>query len=388
LFICAEKNKIVLTEFEKIRPYHDSEVNDALKQFIEHPMIKALLMFAFPEKRKEEIDTIVRSCHSIADFQSNVIYYAVKSILDKSSEGFTTSGFEKLEPDTPYLFISNHRDIILDTSLLNYILIDHGLITTASAIGDNLVKKPFLLGLSRLNRNFLIQRDLSPRDMLKSSKNVSEYIQKLILENNRSVWIAQREGRTKDGNDKTQQGVLKMLALANTEESLLDYFKKLKMVTVAISYEFDPTDILKMPELMAKHHDEEYIKTNNEDFNSILKGALGQKKRIHVSLDKVLDEELDEIKLENHTLNKQLQLLSELIDKHIYTHYKLWPSNYIAYDLLNDSDTYKAKYTEREKRQFERRIERRVDANNKIALENFLAMYANPVKNSTQQFGK
>ncbi|NAS32169.1 1-acyl-sn-glycerol-3-phosphate acyltransferase [Flavobacteriaceae bacterium R38] len=371
-----------MTKFEEIRPYHDSEVNDALKQFTDHPMIKALLIFAFPEKTKEKINEIVANCHSIEDFQSKVIYYAVRNIIDKSSEGFSTSGFEKLEPNTPYLFISNHRDIILDTSLLNYILINHNLTTTASAIGDNLVKKPFLLALSKLNRNFLIRRKLSPREMLKSSKNVSEYIQKLLQEENRSVWIAQREGRTKDGDDKTQQGVLKMLALANTEKELLDYFKKLKIVTVSISYEFDPTDVLKMPELMAKHNDEEYIKTSNEDFNSILKGAIGQKKRIHVALGRVLDEELNAIKAKKYPVNKQIQLLTELIDEHIYKEYKLWPSNYVAYDLLNGSDGFKSKYTEREKRQFERRIERRVKTGNKIALENFLAMYANPVKNS------
>jgi len=376
-----------LTNFDEIRPYSDNEVGDALKQVKDHPMIKALLIFAFPEKEQDEIAVLLANCHSIKDFQSNVIYYAVKNILDKSSEGFSTSGFDKLDANTPYLFISNHRDIILDTSLLNYTLIDHNLITTASAIGDNLVKKPFLLGLSKLNRNFLIQRGLSPREMLLSSKKVSQYIQKLLVKDNRSVWIAHREGRTKDGNDKTQQGVLKMLALAKNKENISSYFKKLKIVPVSISYEYDPTDILKMPELMAKYYDEEYVKTNNEDFNSILKGALGQKKRIHIALGDVLDNELEEINIGNQVDNKQLQLLAELIDKNIYKNYKLWPSNYIAYDLLNKSAIFSEKYTEREKRQFERRIERRVTRDNEVALNNFLAMYANPVKNNLKYFG-
>ncbi len=376
-----------MTNFDEIRPYSDNEVGDALKQVKDHPMIKALLIFAFPEKEQDEIAVLLANCHSIKDFQSNVIYYAVKNILDKSSEGFSTSGFDKLDANTPYLFISNHRDIILDTSLLNYTLIDHNLITTASAIGDNLVKKPFLLGLSKLNRNFLIQRGLSPREMLLSSKKVSQYIQKLLVKDNRSVWIAHREGRTKDGNDKTQQGVLKMLALAKNKENISSYFKKLKIVPVSISYEYDPTDILKMPELMAKYYDEEYVKTNNEDFNSILKGALGQKKRIHIALGDVLDNELEEINIGNQVDNKQLQLLAELIDKNIYKNYKLWPSNYIAYDLLNKSAIFSEKYTEREKRQFERRIERRVTRDNEVALNNFLAMYANPVKNNLKYFG-
>lgn len=377
-----------MTNFNNIRPYNDSEVNIALEKCKDHPMIKALLNFAFPQKKQEEIQEILKNCHSIQDFQSNVIYHAVGNVIDKSAEGFSSSGFENLSPNTSYLFISNHRDIILDTSLLNYTLLDHNLIMTASAIGDNLVGKPFLLELSKLNRNFLIRRGLSPREMLMSSKKVSQYIQKLILEESRSVWIAQREGRTKNGDDKTQQGVLKMLALANKNGELLDYFKKIKIVPVAISYEFDPTDDLKMTELMAKHNDEEYIKTNNEDFNSILKGALGQKKRIHISLGSVLDEELDVIREAGYPVNKQIQLLAELIDKHIYKNYKLWPSNYIAYDLLNNSDMFENKYTDREKRQFERRITRRVEANNKVALDSFLAMYANPVKNNLEHFGK
>src|SRR5690606_17392988 len=208
---------------------------------------------------------------------------------------FTYSGFEKLDSNTAYLYVSNHRDIILDTSLLNVALFENNLIMTASAIGDNLVNKPFLLALSKLNRNFLIRRELSPREMLMSSKLVSEYIQNLLLEEKRSVWIAQREGRTKDGNDRTQQGVLKMLALANNEGSIMQYFKKLKIIPVSISYEFDPTDVLKMPELMAKHYDQEYVKSSNEDFNTILKGATGQKRKMHIHAGEMLSVELDEI---------------------------------------------------------------------------------------------
>ncbi len=329
----------------------------------------------------EEIVAIVKSCRSIRDFQTKIIYNSVRMVLDKSSEGLTTSGFEKLQTGESYLFISNHRDIILDTSLLNVALYDHNLVMTASAIGDNLVKKPFLMALSKLNRSFLIMRNLPPREMLGASKLVSEYIQKLLLKENRSVWIAQREGRTKDGNDKTQQGVLKMLALANDEAEQMDYFKKLKIVPISISYEFDPTDVLKMPELMAKHHDIEYVKSSNEDFNSILKGATGKKKRIHVSAGKVISNELDIIKNSGEQANGQLQMLADLLDKAIHKNYKLWPSNYLAYDMLHNTHTFKKKYTIKEKRQFERRIKRRVEANNKVALHNFLKMYATPVTN-------
>jgi len=370
-----------LNNFDEIRPFKDSEVNETLKELRHHPMIKALLNFAFPGKKKDHIHNILNDCHSIRDFQTRVIYYAVKKVLDRSSEGFTTSGFDKLDPDTSYLFISNHRDIILDTSLLNVALYEHNLIMTASAIGNNLVSKPFLLALSRLNRNFLIQRGLGPREMLKSSKQVSQYIHKLLEEENRSVWIAQREGRTKNGDDRTQQGVLKMLALAGGKTRIIEYFRKLKVVPVSISYEYDPTDILKMPELMAKHFDMEYVKTNNEDFNSILKGALGQKKRIHIAVCEGLDKDLDEIEQSKEPANKQFQMLAERLDGLIHKNYKLWPSNYIAFDLLYNEQRFRDEYSEKERRQFMRRLERRVEKDNAVARENFLAMYANPVIN-------
>lgn len=366
---------------DDIRPYLDAEVNNALERGLGHPMIQALLQFTFPDKSWDEISELVRSCDSIQDFQSKIIYASVRTVIDKSSEGFTTSGFDKLDPNQTYLYISNHRDIILDTSLLNVALLEHGLIMTASAIGNNLVKKPFLLELAKLNRSFLIMRDLPPREMLQASKLVSQYISDLLLNENRSVWIAQREGRTKNGNDLTQQGVLKMIALAHQELSVMDYFKRIKIVPVSISYEFDPTDILKIPELMAKHHDIEYVKSNNEDFNSILKGATGHKKRIHITAGAVMDTELDAIGQSGETLNKQYQLLAEEIDNQIHKNYHLWPSNYLAYDMLHKVDTFKAKYTKKEMRQFHRRIHRRVEDNNEIALHNFLLMYANPVVN-------
>lgn len=366
---------------DDIRPYLDAEVNAALEKGLSHPMIQALLQFTFPDKSWDEIAVLVRSCNSIQDFQSKVIYSSVRTVIEKSSEGFTTSGFDKLDPNQTYLYISNHRDIILDTSLLNVALLEHQKIMTASAIGNNLVKKPFLLELAKLNRSFLIMRDLPPREMLKASKMVSQYIGDLLHKQNRSVWIAQREGRTKDGNDLTQQGVLKMIALAHNGQSVMEYFKSLKIVPVSISYEFDPTDVLKIPELMAKHHDIEYVKSNNEDFNSILKGVTGQKKRIHIAAGSVMETELDAIGQSGETLNRQYQLLAERIDQQIHKNYHLWPSNFIAYDMLHKVETFKDRYSKKEMRQFQRRIHRRVEENNEIALHNFLLMYANPVVN-------
>ena len=370
-----------MSKFDHIRPFYDSEVNEAICSVVHHPMMKALMSFAFPDVEDAVWTNQLEKTHSKRDFQVNFIYPAIQQVLQRSSDGLTTSGFEKLDKHTPYLYISNHRDIILDTSLINVSLYDHGLIMTASAIGDNLVQKAFLHTLSRLNRNFLVQRSLTPRGLLQSSKLMSEYICQLLSRENRSVWIAQREGRTKDGNDMTQQGVLKMLAMASDEENLMDYFKKIKIVPVSISYEYDPTDMLKMPRLMAEANDEVYIKEKNEDFTTLISGIMGQKKRIHIHVGDVLEKELDAITEENDNQNKRIQALAQVIDDSILASYKLWPTNYIAYDLLNETTRFAGHYTEKEKSLFERRLEMRIDIENKIVREGFLAMYANPVVN-------
>ena len=373
-----------MSKFDKIRPFYDSEVNEALCKVADHPMMKAMMSFTYPDVEENDWIEQLKRTHAIRAFQCNFIYPAVMKVLEKSSDGLTTSGFEKLEKHTPYLFISNHRDIILDTSLLNTCLFDHGLVMTASAIGDNLVRKSFLHTLSKLNRNFLVQRSLSPRELLQSSKLMSEYICQLILRENRSVWIAQREGRTKDGNDATHPGVLKMLSMGSDEENLMDYFKKLKIVPVSISYEYDPTDALKMPQLMAEANDEVYIKEKNEDFMTLLSGIMGQKKRIHIHVGDVLESELDEIASKFDNSNRQIQALAQAIDDSVLANYKLWPTNYIAYDLLNNTDKYSHLYTEKEKSLFERRLEIRIDENNPLELQGFLAMYANPVVNKSK----
>ena len=370
-----------MSKFDTIRPFYDAEVNAAIRSSMNHPMMKALMNFTFPDQDDEVWKTQLERTHSIRDFQCNFIYKSVQKVLEKTSEGLTTSGFEKLEPSKSYLFISNHRDIILDTSLLNASLFEYGLVMTASAIGDNLVRKQFLHTLSRLNRNFLVQRGLSPRELLQSSKLMSEYIRHLLRRENRSVWIAQREGRTKDGNDATQQGVLKMLAMGSDQDHLMDYFRKIRIVPVSISYEYDPTDALKMPQLLAEARDEIYIKERNEDFVTLLSGIMGQKKRIHIHVGEVLDKEFDAISEGQENNNKQIQALAQAIDDAILTGYKLWPTNFIAYDLLHGTDRYADRYSENEKSLFERRLELRIDEQDPLTLQRFLSMYANPVIN-------
>ncbi|WP_442786875.1 1-acyl-sn-glycerol-3-phosphate acyltransferase [Flavobacterium suncheonense] len=369
------------TKFDSIRQFYDSEVNDALQSISNHPMMKALMSFTFPDLDEAVWMEQLKRTHSIRDFQVNFIYQSIQRVLERSSEGLTTSGFEKLDPSRSYLFISNHRDIILDTSLLNVSLYDHGQIMTASAIGDNLVQKSFLLVLSRLNRNFLVRRGLPPRELLQSSKLMSEFMYHLLSKENRSVWIAQREGRTKDGNDATHQGVLKMLAMAADEKNVMEFFRKIRVVPVSISYEYDPTDALKMPQLMAEANDEVYIKEKNEDFITLISGIIGQKKRIHIHVGDILDKEYDKIIAENDNTNKQIQALAQVIDDSILSTYKLWPTNFIAYDLLHNTDQFASKYSEKEKQLFERRLEMRLGNEKETLRDSFLAMYANPVLN-------
>ena len=370
-----------MNKFDAIRPFYDSEINESILKVIDHPMMKALMNFSFPGTDDEIWKEQLKKTHSIRDFQCNFIYHGVQQVLEKSSEGLTTSGFDKLEKNTAYLYVSNHRDIVLDTSILNACLFEHGLDMTSSAIGDNLVKKSFLRILSRLNRNFLVQRGLSPREMLTSSKLLSEYMAQLLLHENRSVWIAQREGRTKDGNDETNPAVLKMIAMGADEPNLMDYFKKVKVVPVSISYEYDPTDALKLPQLMAEANNEIYIKEKNEDFMTLLSGIIGQKKRIHIHIGDVLKTEIDDIKASADASNKQIQALAQVIDDSILTNYMLWTTNYIAYDILNNSKDFAHLYTENEKMLFERRLEMRIDHEHPVAKQGFLAMYANPVVN-------
>jgi 1-acyl-sn-glycerol-3-phosphate acyltransferase len=370
-----------MNKFDAIRPFYDSEINDGIIKVIDNPMMKALMNFCFPGVEDDIWKEQLKKTHSIRDFQCNFIYHGVRQVLEKSSEGLTTSGFEKLEKNTAYLYISNHRDIVLDTTFLNACLFEHGLDMTSSAIGDNLVKKSFLKTLAKLNRNFLVQRGLTPREMLMSSKLLAEYMAQLLLHENRSVWIAQREGRTKDGNDETNPGVLKMIAMGSDEPNIMDYFKKIKIVPVSISYEYDPTDALKMPQLLAEANNEIYIKEKNEDFKTLLSGIIGQKKRIHIHIGDILDQEIEDIKTNVDTSNKQIQALAQVIDDSILRNYKLWTTNYIAYDILNNSKTFAHLYTENEKLVFERRLEMRIDHEHPVAKQGFLAMYANPVIN-------
>ncbi|WP_339864150.1 1-acyl-sn-glycerol-3-phosphate acyltransferase [uncultured Algoriphagus sp.] len=370
-----------MSQFDSIRPFYDVEANAAIRKIVDDPMLEAMMSFTFPNDTKEHWKDLMVHTHSLRDFQVNFIYPGVQKVIEKSSDGLSTGGFEQLQPNTAYLFISNHRDIILDTSLLNSCLYENSLILTTSAIGDNLIQKPFLHTLSRLNRNFAIKRGLQGRALLESSQMASAYIKKSLLTENRSVWTAQREGRTKDGNDATHRGVLKMLTLSEEGANPFGYFEKIKVVPISISYEYDPTDVLKMPEWLAKSRDEKYIKSANEDFMNLLRGIMGTKKRIHLQVNGLLDKEIQEIAKMEISQPDKLSRLAETVDQKIWAGYKLWPSNYIAHDLLYGDNEYVDFYSKEEKSSFERRMNEKVNMKNEFLVKSFLAMYANPVNN-------
>ena len=367
--------------FKSIRPFNDNEVARALSQIKDNPLIRAMMAYAFPDETPEERERRLLACQKVSDFQEDIMYQVVTKAIEKSISEFTCDGFDGLDPRKAYVFVSNHRDIVLDTSLLNVALYDNHLSMTASAMGDNLLRKKYLKILAMLNRNIIIYRSLPPREALEHSKLVSEYIYHCITEEHRNVWIAQREGRTKNGDDRTQQGVLKMLTLNAPEDiSPLQYLKTLNLVPMSISYEFDPTDVLKLPALIAQHNGVEYVKSKKEDFENIIQGLLGQKGRVHISVGQPLYDQIDTMEATHQHLNKQLQALAECLDRAIHQQYKLFPANYIAYDLLNDTSIYKEYYNEKDFRRFERRMNNRSNSED-LSQKKFLEMYANPVKN-------
>ena len=374
-----------MINFNDIRPFEDEEVEQAVQDIIHHPFFKAIMTFTHDTNLSKNWKEDMLAIKTIAEFQEKFSYLATLKVLEKSSDSFTILGLENLDKNKPYLFISNHRDILLDTSLLNVGLHEHGFQMTSSAIGDNLIQKSFLKIIAKLNRNFIVKRNLTPKLLFESSKKLSFYIKHLLTEKKRSVWIAQREGRTKDGNDQTHSGVLKMLAMASTHKNKFDYFKDIQLVPISISYEYDPTDALKMPQLLAEANDLPYIKDSNEDFVTFMSGLIGQKKGIHIEVSKPFEKEIINIEKQQDNFNKQIEALALEIDKVIVKNYKLWPTNYIAADLIKGQSKYASFYTDEAREFFIRRFERKLDKHNPQVLENFLSMYANPVFNQLEK---
>ncbi len=368
------------SEFDHIKPYCGHEVIAATERLCESP--EFLTLFSkLTGIDKSSMVAVLKDIRTRDEFQEKFFGPAIKSLIAKTAADLTVSGLECISPDASYIFISNHRDIILDSAILNLLLRTHGAKYTRAAIGSNLLINEWITDLVKLNSCFVIERNVVGREMLISSTLRSKYIRSVIEEGENSVWIAQREGRTKNGDDRTQQSLLKMLKMSGSTD-LVENFKQLHLVPLAISYEWEPCDDLKTEELYAKTFGE-YTKTPEEDMNSMLSGLSGYKGRIHFHMEKLTDGELDSIN-DLPSNGERIETLAKIIDSKVHKNFKLWPNNYIAYDLLHSINKYSAFYTEEEKEQFIRTMAAKIDRiqGNTLMLNNiYLEIYANPVKN-------
>jgi len=332
----------------------------------------------------------VSKLKTIREFQEEVIADYVKIVIKNTTDGVTFHGLENLDPKDSYLYISNHRDIVLDSAILDVLLVDSGFDTTEIAIGDNLLIYPWIVDLVKLNRTFIVHRNLPAKQMFESTKRLSNYIRYTLTVKKNSIWIAQREGRSKDGTDLTQVSLLKMLNYSGNL-SFVNNYKELKIIPVSISYEYDPCDYLKATEILMKKKDSEYKKTQKDDLKNMGTGLNGSKGRIHYSFGKQLIDNLNVI--ENISVkNDQFSTLAELIDNQIHCNYHLWENNYIARDILNQTAEFSDKYTEEDKNNFIAYIEDHVNRCNLTNQEDkefvrncLFEMYANPVNSKDKK---
>lgn len=370
--------------FQKIRPYFDHEVNDAVNGILNQDGFKGFLYkFLYPNNLEEGIKR-VSQISSIREFQEVVSSVFFESIIAQTIKEFTVNGLSNIDKSKRYVFISSHRDIVLDSALLQIALYRNGFETTRSAIGNNLVPSNLLEEIAKLNKMFLVIRDGSVREMFDNSLTLSSYIRKSILEDHESVWIAQRNGRTKDGNDKTQQGLLKMLAQCN-KGVLISGLQDLNIVPLSISYEYEPCDALKAREKVISSHSV-YKKQPGEDFNSINTGVLQNKGRVQINIGSPINDLLDEIE-SCRPANDMIKDITLLIDRQIHSVNKLWKTNYIAADLINSTSHYNQFYTSEEEKGFVDYVENLVqhtDVDKDQFREVLLKIYANPVFNKTK----
>ncbi|WP_075591652.1 1-acyl-sn-glycerol-3-phosphate acyltransferase [Labilibacter marinus] len=368
-------------EFIEIRPYRDNEIHQVMEQLMKEESFVGLLKYLFPNIPFDDFVNRLLSIKSVKELQIGVIYPYLQEIIKNTTQGLTSEGFDQLDPNKSYIFISNHRDIVLDSAFLNVLLHRHGLDTTEIAIGDNLLIYPWITQLVKLNKSFVVRRNLPARQMLQSSILMSKYIRYNITERNQSVWIAQREGRSKDGDDRTQTSLLKMINMSG-QGDFVQNFKDVQIVPLAISYEYDPCDYLKAHEFMMKKENPEYTKTQADDLKHMGAGIKGRKGRVHFKAGKPIGGELDALMDLNK--NEQLDKLAELIDDQIHNDYKLWPGNFIAADVLNGDNHFASKYSDEDVAEFNKYINEhmeRLDVDKEFIHAQLMEMYANPVKN-------
>ncbi len=372
--------------FDDIRPYYDHETNGVLKEMMKDPLFMKLVNYFWPSMTLADVEGKANRVNSALDFQREFMDDAIREIVKRTSTGLTFSGFENINPNQKYLFISNHRDILLDSAILQVLLFQHGHNTSEITFGNNLMEQGFITHFGKINRMFTVQREGTARELYDISKKLSAYIRHTILNKQVSVWIAQRNGRAKDGNDLTQTGLLKMLNISG-KKTFAENFKELNVVPLTISYEYEPCDLLKVQELYLSSLHTKYKKAPGEDLNSILTGITQQKGRIHLAVGTPIVNELEDIsKLENE--NEKIKQLTSLIDSQIYNDYKIWNVNYISNDLLENSTENSQYYTNEEKNNFINYINsniKKITGEKEVLFNLFLKMYAAPLKNKVSQ---
>ncbi|MGL5937449.1 MAG: acyltransferase [Phocaeicola sp.] len=372
-------------EFDEIRPYSSKDLPQVFEELIADPAFRAVIEKAIPHAPFEVLAEKLRACKTNLDMQKEFCYPVLWEIVRKYGDGLTFDHHALKDIEKSHTYISNHRDIILDSAFLCILLIDLGLNTVEIAIGDNLLIHPWIKKLVRVNKSFIVKRAVSIRQKLESSALMSRYMHYAVNEKQENLWIAQRQGRAKDSSDRTQDSILKMMVMGG-EGHIIDRLIHLNLVPLAISYEYDPCDYLKAMEWQQKRDNPDFQKSTNDDLVNMSIGLYGYKGKIHFQTAHCLNEELAQM---DRTLPKGelFANISSRIDKLIHSNYRIYPGNYVAYDLLNDTTEFIDHYNEKEKQTFEEYIETQL---NKIDLvdkdipylrERLLIMYANPLIN-------
>lgn len=368
-------------DFEDIRPYNNLEFKAAYFRLLEYRGFQEAMAMFLPDYPISQFRQDLGNFNTVEEAQCALDKRFVDVFIAQSSKGANLSGIENIDENEAYMFIGNHRDITFDPALLEYYFFVEKRNTSRIAVGDNLYSTPVLNEIAKLNKMVKVKRTGTMREKLENSHTLAAYIQQSLFEENESVWIAQRDGRTKDGNDYTKHGLVKMITLGN-DQNLMETIRRMKITPVTVFYEFEPCDKLKARELAISEHTV-YQKQPGEDFNSIKQGIFGQKGRMSLTIGTPIDQELDTIP-EDISNNDKINEVCKLIDKQIYRNYTLYPTNYIAHDMLHQDEAYCEHYTDAEKTYFEHYLQRQSqvpDVSEEKMLELLLKIYATPVDN-------
>lgn len=369
-------------KFDDIRPYSEEEALERFSQVIDNESFINAMRKYIPDYTLEQLQEDARHFNTIYDFQYAISRRFIEKFVEKTTGGVSYSGIENIDKNKCYLYIGNHRDITFDAALLAEYFFLNQYNTPKIAIGDNLVSSRFLAEVGMLNKMFIVKRSVSLREKITNYQHLAAYIHNVLFNEHESVWIAQRDGRTKDGLDITKQGLVKMLAM-DDQQKAMDVLKRINLTPLSISYEYEPCDKLKAREL-ALSEDGPYHKKQGEDFESIIQGIMGYKGRVQLTIGKTIVEELNHIP-EELNQNEKIYKVCKLVDQQIYQNYKLFPNNYIAFDLIDGSNTFTDKYNQEEKEHFLSYIDKQSvveDVPKEKMIHYLLRIYANPVTTS------